>query len=43
MLACSYPFVPADRPQRFAEAQANYADAVIIDLEDAFTIRDWTC
>jgi citrate lyase beta subunit len=37
MLACSYPFVLANWPQRFAEAQANYADTVIIDLEDAFT------
>jgi citrate lyase beta subunit len=37
MLACSYPFVPANRPQRFARAQANYADAVNIDREDAST------
>ena len=37
MLACSYPFVPANWPQRFAKAQANYADAVIIGVEDAST------
>ena len=35
MLARSYLFVPADRPERFAKAQASGADAVIIDLEDA--------
>jgi citrate lyase subunit beta/citryl-CoA lyase len=28
-------FVPADRPERFAKAEASGADAVIIDLEDA--------
>jgi citrate lyase subunit beta/citryl-CoA lyase len=31
----SYLFVPADRPERFAKAQASGADAVIVDLEDA--------
>jgi citrate lyase subunit beta/citryl-CoA lyase len=31
----SYLFVPADRPERFAKAQASGADTVIIDLEDA--------
>ena len=35
MLPRSYLFVPADRPDRFAKAQASGADAVIIDLEDA--------
>ena len=33
--ARSFLFVPADRPERFAKAQASGADAVIIDLEDA--------
>jgi len=28
-------FVPADRPERFANAAASGADAVIVDLEDA--------
>lgn len=28
-------FVPADRPERFAKAEASGADAVILDLEDA--------
>ncbi len=28
-------FVPGDRPERFAKAQASGADAVILDLEDA--------
>ena len=37
MLARSYLFVPADRLQRFAKAQASGANALIIDLEDAFT------
>lgn len=35
MLARSYLFVPADRPERFTKALASGADAVIIDLEDA--------
>jgi citrate lyase subunit beta/citryl-CoA lyase len=30
-------FVPGDRPERFAKAQAAGADGVIIDLEDAVT------
>ena len=30
-------FVPGDRPERFAKAQAAGADAIIIDLEDAVT------
>lgn len=30
-------FVPGDRPERFAKAQATGADAIIIDLEDAVT------
>ncbi len=28
-------FVPGDRPERFAKAEASGADAVIFDLEDA--------
>jgi citrate lyase subunit beta / citryl-CoA lyase len=32
---CSYLFVPADRPERFAKALASGAGAVIVDLEDA--------
>ncbi|MFL6661916.1 MAG: HpcH/HpaI aldolase/citrate lyase family protein, partial [Rhizobacter sp.] len=35
MLSRSYLFVPGDRPERFAKAQASGADAVIVDLEDA--------
>jgi citrate lyase subunit beta/citryl-CoA lyase len=35
MLARSYLFVPADRPERYAKALASGADAVIVDLEDA--------
>lgn len=30
-------FVPGDRPERFAKAQATGADGIIIDLEDAVT------
>jgi len=30
-------FVPGDRPERFAKADASGADAVILDLEDAVT------
>src|SRR5690348_15613901 len=33
--ARSYLFVPGNRPDRFAKAQAAGADAVISDLEDA--------
>lgn len=33
--ARSYLFVPADRPERIAKANAAGADAVIVDLEDA--------
>lgn len=33
--ACTYLFVPADRPERFAKAAASAADVVILDLEDA--------
>lgn len=33
--ARSYLFVPGNRPERFAKAEAAGADAVIIDLEDA--------
>ena len=35
MLPCSYLFVPASHPQRFAKALATPAGAVIVDLEDA--------
>ena len=28
-------FVPGDRPDRFAKAEASGADALILDLEDA--------
>jgi citrate lyase subunit beta / citryl-CoA lyase len=35
VIARSYLFVPADRPERFSKALASGADAVIIDLEDA--------
>lgn len=34
-VACSYLFVPADRPQRYAKALSSGADVVIVDLEDA--------
>ncbi|MHA6832813.1 HpcH/HpaI aldolase/citrate lyase family protein [Ralstonia pseudosolanacearum] len=34
----SYLFVPANRPERFAKAQAAGADAVILDLEDAVSM-----
>lgn len=33
--ARSLLFVPGDRPERYAKAQASGADAVVIDLEDA--------
>lgn len=36
----SYLFVPGDRPERFAKAQAAGADAVILDLEDAVAPAD---
>ena len=35
MVARSYLFVPATRPDRFEKAIQSGADAVIIDLEDA--------
>lgn len=35
MLARTYLFVPADRPDRFSKALASGADRVVIDLEDA--------
>ena len=35
MLARSYLFVPAHRPDRYGKALASGADAVIVDLEDA--------
>lgn len=37
--ARSYLFVPANRPERFAKAQAAGADAIILDLEDAVSIE----
>jgi citrate lyase subunit beta / citryl-CoA lyase len=33
-------FVPANRPERYAKAQASGADAVIVDLEDAVAPTD---
>lgn len=33
--ACSFLFVPGDRPDRFGKALASGADAVIVDWEDA--------
>jgi citrate lyase subunit beta/citryl-CoA lyase len=33
-------FVPANRPERYAKAQASGADAVIVDLEDAVAPAD---
>ncbi len=38
--ACSFLFVPAARPERFAKALASGADAVVIDLEDAVAPED---
>lgn len=38
--ACTFLFVPANRPERFAKAFAAGADAVIIDLEDAVAPDD---
>jgi citrate lyase subunit beta/citryl-CoA lyase len=38
VLARSYLFVPADRPERYAKALASGADAVIVDLEDAVAL-----
>lgn len=39
-LARSYLFVPANRPERFAKAQASGADQVILDVEDAVSTDD---
>ncbi len=33
--ACTWMFVPGDRPDRFAKAVASGADCVVLDLEDA--------
>lgn len=33
--ACSFLFVPANRPERYGKAVASGADAVILDLEDS--------
>jgi citrate lyase subunit beta / citryl-CoA lyase len=38
--ACTFLFVPANRPERFAKAFAAGADAVVIDLEDAVAPDD---
>lgn len=35
IIACSFLFVPGNRPERFAKAVKSGAHAVIIDLEDA--------
>jgi len=35
VIASSYLFVPANRPERYAKALDSGADAVIVDLEDA--------
>ena len=40
MLARSFLFVPANRPERYAKALASGAGAVIIDLEDAIAPDD---
>lgn len=39
-IARSFLFVPGNRPERFAKAQASGAHAVIIDLEDAVAPAD---
>jgi len=39
-LPVTYLFVPGNRPERFAKAQASGADAVIFDLEDAVSPGD---
>ena len=36
----TYLFVPGNRPERFAKAQASGADRIIIDLEDAVAPAD---
>lgn len=38
--ARSFLFVPGDRPDRFAKAEASGADVVILDLEDAVSGED---
>ncbi|MEO6293636.1 MAG: CoA ester lyase [Burkholderiaceae bacterium] len=38
--ACSFLFVPANRPERIPRALASGADAVIVDLEDAVAPQD---
>lgn len=40
MLAKSFLFVPADRPERIAKASHTGADVIIIDLEDAVAGSD---
>lgn len=36
----TYLFVPGNRPERFAKAQASGADAIVLDLEDAVAPAD---
>jgi citrate lyase subunit beta/citryl-CoA lyase len=38
--AQTFLFVPGDRPDRFAKAEAAGADIVVLDLEDAVAARD---
>jgi len=38
VIASSYLFVPANRPERYAKALDSGADAVIVDLEDAVAV-----
>ncbi len=38
--ACSFLFVPANRPERYAKALSSGAHAVVVDLEDAVAPRD---
>jgi citrate lyase subunit beta/citryl-CoA lyase len=38
LVATSYLYVPADRPERFGKALASGAGAVILDLEDAVAV-----
>ena len=39
-LPLTYLFVPGNRPERFAKAQASGADRIVIDLEDAVAPAD---
>ncbi len=40
LVPLTYLFVPGNRPERFAKAQASGADRIIIDLEDAVAPAD---